>query len=47
VVREPVKRNQMEGRKIFEESRQYRGGRRMRGRGGRWSEEGQQMNQNQ
>jgi hypothetical protein len=47
VIREPNKRGQMEGRKTFEENRQFRGGRSMRGRGGRWSEEVQQMNQNQ
>jgi hypothetical protein len=47
VIREPNKRGQMEGRKTFEVNRQFRGGRSMRGRGGRWSEEVQQMNQNQ
>jgi hypothetical protein len=47
VIREPNKIGQMEGRKAFEVNMQFRGGRSMRGRGGRWSEEVQQMNQNQ
>jgi hypothetical protein len=47
VIKEPSKRGQMEGRKAFEVNRQFRGGRSMRGRGGRWGEEVQQMNQNQ
>lgn len=45
VVKNPTRSQHKEGRKPYGDQRNFRGGRSMGGRGGRWEEENQQMNQ--